>query len=221
MRAAIVYIVLALLFAGFPTESRGQYVKVESMSQVTDAAVLYSDGIFPSAIWELGRNLTDKNTSATFRHTVNDGNGDNLNVNSKLPLRLLIAPTDLQGLTWSQAMGFDAQNNNNLEATPVGGVIQSGCRNYTPSSDFPGYAGVKGWRLPTQRELQLMWLLHDAIDQAFLKSGKYNKRHKLSGNYWSATEENATQAWYFGFDGPLCWPIDKTTQYKVRCVRDY
>lgn len=222
MRAAIVYIVLALLFAGFPTESRGQYVKTEKMNQINNAVVLYSDGIFPSAIWELGRVLLDKNTKATIRHTVNDGNGGNLNVNSKLPFRILIAPTDLQNLTWAQAMGFDDQNNSNLEATPVGTVGQSGCSKYEPSSDFPGYAGVKsGWRLPTQRELQLMWLLHDAIDRAFLKSGNYDKRDKLSGGYWSATEGNATQAWWFHFGEVKCEIVDKNTPRKVRCVRDY
>ena len=223
MRAIVINIVLALIFVGFPNDLLGQCVKKERTSNVTDAAVLYSEGMFPSAIWELGRTLYDKNTGATIRHTVNQGNGNNLNVNSKLPFRLLIAPTDLQNtLTWSGAMGFDAQNNNNLEAVPVGNSKQGGCSTYAPpvGTDFPGYAGVKQWRLPTQRELQLIWLLHDAIDQAFLPT--YPKRDKLSGTYWTSTEENGDSAWYLNFDGPVySGKSSKTTQYKVRCVKDY
>ena len=199
MRAIVINIVLALIFVGFPNDLLGQCVKKERTSNVTDAAVLYSEGMFPSAIWELGRTLYDKNTGATIRHTVNQGNGNNLNVNSKLPFRLLIAPT-----------------------VPVGNSKQGGCSTYAPpvGTDFPGYAGVKQWRLPTQRELQLIWLLHDAIDQAFLPT--YPKRDKLSGTYWTSTEENGDTAWYLNFDGPVySGKSSKTTQYKVRCVKDY
>lgn len=221
MRATIVYIALALIFVGFPAEMWGQYVKKETTFKVSEAAVLYSEGMFPSAIWELGRTLYDTNTGATIRHTVTQGNGGNLNVNSKLPFRLLIAPTDLPGVfTWAEAMGFATENNNNLGATPTGGSKKGGCSTYVPSSDFPGYAGVTGWRLPTQRELQLIWLLHDAIDQAFLP--RYWNRSKLSGSYWSSTEENASIAWMVNFEGPIwCDEYSKTKQYKVRCVKDF
>lgn len=223
MRAIVVYIVLAFIFVSFPNDIWGQCVKKETTSKVTDAVILHSEGMFSSAIWELGRTLYDKKTGATIRHTVNQGNGNNLNVNSKLPFRILIAPTDVIGtLTWSEAMGFDAQNNNNQDAVPTGNSKQGGCSTYVPppGENFPGYAGVKQWRLPTQRELQLMWLLHDAIDQAFLP--KYSKRDKLSGTYWTSTEQNAGTAWYVNFDGPIySGKSPKTTQYKVRCVKDY
>lgn len=222
MKATIVYISLTLIFVCFPTKSRGQYVRKENTSNVHQAVILHSDGLFPSAIWELGRILRDPNTGATIRHTVNKGNGKNLNVNSRLPRRLLIAPTDLPGtFNWSQAMGFTAENNNNLEPLPKGDYKQGGCSTYKiPSGDnFPGYIGVTKWRLPTQRELQLIWLLRDAIDQAFLP--RYWSRHQLSGTYWASTEENASQAWYFNFNGPFCNKDSKEKLYKVRCVSDY
>lgn len=222
MRRTIVYISLILAFVCLPSKTWGQCVKKETMNQAADAVILYSDGVFPGAIWELGRTLSDKKTDATIRHRVNEGNGSNINVNSKLPFRILIAPTDVSGtLTWSGAMGFENVNNNNLNATPVGATKQGGCATYfpNPGTDFPGYVGIKGWRLPTQRELQLMWLLRSAIDQAFLP--RYPKREILSGTYWSSTEENATNAWCFGFGGPSSQPGSKTTPRKVRCVRDY
>lgn len=223
MRKIILYISLILIFVCLPAKTWGQYVKKETMSSAIDAVIFYSDGVFPGAIWELGRSLYDNNTGATIRHTVNNGNGSNINVNSKLPFHILIAPTDVSGtLTWSEAMGFSNENNSNLNATFVGSSKQGGCATYVPEpgDDFPGYVGLNtGWRLPTQRELQLMWLLHDAIDQAFLPG--YPKRNKLSGTYWSSTEEGATTAWYFNFDGPASTKAAKTTQYKVRCVRDY
>lgn len=223
MKKIILHISLMLLLVCLPAKTWGQYVKKETMGQVADAVILYSEGVFPGAIWELGRSLYDKNTKATIRHTVNEGNGNNINVNSKLPFRILIAPTDVSGtLTWSGAMGFDSANNNNLNSTPVGEHGQGGCATYSPNpgTDFPGYAGLNtGWRLPTQRELQLMWLLHEAINQAFLPT--YWKRNLLSGTYWSSTEEDATRAWYFNFDGPGSAGNVKETRYKVRCVRDY
>lgn len=216
-----IFLYISLLLICLPAKTWGQYVKKESMSNVTDAVILYSEGAFPGAIWELGWSLYDNNTGATIRHTVNAGNGNNVNVNSKLPFRILIAPSDVSGtLTWSQAMGFSDANNSNLNATAD--KAQSGCATYVPrpGDSFPGYAGLTtGWRLPTQRELQLMWLLRDAIDQAFLP--RYSVRNQLKGTYWSSTEEDATKAWYFNFDDPFCNSALKTVQYKVRCVRDY
>lgn len=223
MKKIIVYTSLILLLVCLPTTIRGQYVKREDMAQVTSAVILYNDGVFFGGIWELGRKFTDSKTGATIRHTVTAGNGGNLNVNSKLPFRILIAPTDVVGdCTWAEAMGFGAGDNNNLEPSATDGSRQGGCATYAPpvGIDFPGYAGLTtGWRLPTQRELQLMWLFRESIDNAF--AIQYPKRHKLTGNYWSSTEKSAGQAWYFGFDIPEGKGVSKTNVYKVRCVRDY
>lgn len=221
MRKTIAYISLILIFVCLPAKTRGQYVKKESMAQVTNAVILYSEGAFSGGIWPLGQSLYDNNTSATIRHTVNEGNGSNINVNSKLSFRILIAPTDLSDTSWAGAMGFSDEANNNLAAA-ANSSKQSGCATYTvpEGSNFPGYAGIKtGWRLPTQRELQLMWLLRDAIDQAFLP--KYPKRDKLLGDYWSSTEWSANMAFHFNFSSPWCAPIGKEVVHKVRCVRDY
>lgn len=221
MRKIILYISLILILVCLPAKTWGQYIKKETTSNVADAVVLYSDGVFPGAVWELGRSLYDNNTGSTIRHTVNAGNGSNINVNSKLPFRILIAPTDVTGsLSWSAAMGFTDESNSNLNATAD--KSQSGCAAYVPNRDgLTGYPGLKTkWRLPTQRELQLMWLLRDAIDQAFLP--RYSMRDKLEGVYWSSTEGDATSAWYFTFGVPL-WSAtsEKIVTRKVRCVRDY
>lgn len=234
MRKTIVYISLILIFVCPPVKNWGQSVQRVDLSKITGAVLLVSDGVYSGAVWELGRSLLDSKTSATFRHTVNAGNGNNPNVNSKLPYRLLIAPTDVPGtLTWAEAMGFDAADNGNLDVSATNGVKKGGCATYKPTGEnLPGYVGVAGgWRLPTQRELQMMWLFRDAIDKAFNASG-YWAAAKLKGFYWSSTEQDAANAWYLDFDnlqgpsgsgtpnGKGCYYYPKTTPTKVRCVRD-
>lgn len=222
MKNIILCISLVLILVCIPTKTWGQYVVKENMGKVTQAVIIYTEGVYPGAVWPLGMVLRDPKTKATFRHTEINGNGNNVNANSKLPTRILIAPTDLPTkLSWSQAMGFTDASNNNLDETAA--TNASGCASYKIESGtvFPGYSGITEWRLPTQRELQLIWLLHDAIDQAFLP--KYSSRSLLDGEYWSSTEAsvNPANAWYLNFEIPKCDKIPKTTQLKVRCVSDY
>lgn len=65
-----------------------------------------------------------------------------------------------------------------------------------------------GWRLPTQKELQ----------QAYIE-GSYFNLTTPSNNFWSATEDSATNAWvvtlYSGYTGSS----NKANGYYVRCVR--
>lgn len=191
----------------------GQQIKKENLKGTsstnpgTNYAVFYSTGMPGSAIWPLGMKLSNKD-GRTIRHTSLKAIGSNINTNEKVPFRFIIAPTEQSAATWAAAMGFDALDNSNLN--PDGIAVASGCIEYS-TAEFR-----KGWRLPTQREMMIMWLFREGIDAI------YNAQ--MSGQYWSATEKEATTAWYLDFNAtaPESKAASKTTSsYKYRCVRDY
>lgn len=169
-------------------------------------AVFYSSGMPESAIWPLGMKLS-KN-GRTIRHTSSKAIGDNMNVNDKVPFRFIIAPEDGTNATWAGAMGLNTAANSNL--APDGDAATTGCAKYS-TTEFPS-----GWRLPTQREMMLMWLFRGGINVIYPSA-------QLSGQYWSATENSMNQAWYLEFNptAPESRAYGKTTNYKYRCVRDY
>ena len=86
---------------------------------------------------------------------------------------------------------------------------------YIQCKNYNGDGGSAGqWRLPTQRELTMIWILHPQL------IGKGSFTAFTATNYWSSSEDTATDAWYVSFsNGTVSWPA-KTSVYKVRCVRD-
>lgn len=202
----------------------GQQLKKEllkgtnSQNKGANYAVFYSSGIPESAIWPLGMKLS--RNGATIRHTESKGNGTNTSVNDKVPFRFIIAPTeDSQTRYWAAAMGFhsgEVGDNTNLD--PDGTFdpdFSGGCKNYS-TTEFP-----KGsWRLPTQRELMLMWLFREGINTIYASL----PASKLTANkYWSATEQAKDKAWYMDFNAstPQSGFDSKATAMNVRCVRDF
>lgn len=201
----------------------GQQLKKEllkgtsSTNPGSNYAVFYSSGMPESAIWPLGMKLS--RDGATIRHTESKGNGNNTSVNDKVPFRFIIAPTeDSQTRYWAAAMGFHSGtggDNNNLK--PDGTfdpIFSGGCKAYS-TTEFP-----KGsWRLPTQRELMLMWLFREGINTIYASP----PTSQLTANkYWSATEQTANNAWYMDFAStPQSGSKSKTTAMNVRCVRDF
>lgn len=213
----IITITAGLLLASsvFGQELRKETLKGTGASESMGStyAVFYASGMPVSAIWSLGMKLS-KN-GATIRHTTVEGNGGNMNVNDKVPYRFIIAPTELSGaLKWAEAMSFNTGTggaNTNLEASGGGPLTDSGCNSYS-TTEFP-----KGsWRLPTQRELQLMWLFREGINAI------YAGNQLQTVKYWSATEKDAANAWFVDFSTtPSSASATKTTSYNIRCVRDY
>lgn len=225
MEKRIVYISLILVLVALPTLSWGQYLtKVTDPSFGTNVLILNSEGMPPVSVWEFGRKLRDKATGATIRHSLEEGNGNNLDVNSKLPFRFIIAPNDARNSSsvtgiyfdWASAMGFNAADNNNLNARATIPQRDTGCRSYIPPIG-QGYPPHREWRLPTQRELDLIWLFRDIINQSFTASGY----EPLSGSYWSSTESTASGAFSVDFTHIQLSKRPKTDSYKVRCVSDY
>lgn len=80
--------------------------------------------------------------------------------------------------------------------------------------------GTTGWRLPTQRELQLIWILHSrlkALDPSIFTPLSLNY-------YWSATlvEGNRYYSYYLRTINNLFMSSSnpKTNNYYVRCIRE-
>ena len=144
------YILLPIVWVClcFPSDAFGQYIKKETVnSQVY--AVIYAEGLAGSAQWVSGFKMMKND--ATIRHQVSRGNGGNPIVNDRIPMRFIIAPTDVANVTWMQAEGA-GDGNGNLNAD-FRSTAATGCRSYKIAGD-PN----RKWRVPTQRELQLMWL---------------------------------------------------------------
>lgn len=205
--------IATLIVCLFPASSAfGQQLKKENLKGTNSSnagknyAVFYSAGMPESAIWPLGMKLL-KN-GRTIRHTSEKAIGSNIIANDKVPFRFIIAPTDGSSTNWAAAGGFNASANNDLQ--PDGVAATTGCANYS-TTEFPG-----GWRLPTQREMMIIWLFREGINTVYDSA-------QLSGQYWSATENTATKAWYMDFNAtvPGSNAELKTNNYKFRCVRDY
>lgn len=74
-----------------------------------------------------------------------------------------------------------------------------------------------GWRVPTKRELLLMYLLKQELEA-------YSGFAKLESRYWSATEDKAEKSWavylYSVYSRGLMNDEPKTHYSNVRCIRD-
>ena len=148
------YILLPIVWVClcFPSDAFGQYIKKETVnSQVY--AVIYAEGLAGSAQWVSGFKMMKND--ATIRHQVSRGNGGNPIVNDRIPMRFIIAPTDVANVTWMQAEGASDGNGN---LNPDFTAAATGCRSYKIAGD-PN----RKWRVPTQRELQLMWLFREPV----------------------------------------------------------
>lgn len=205
--------IAALIVCLFPASSAlGQQLKKENLKGTNSSnmgsnyAVFYSAGMPESAIWPLGMKLS-KN-GRTIRHTSEKAIGKNIIANDKVSFRFIIAPTDGSATSWAAAGGFETSANSNLQSDGV--AAATGCANYS-TTEFSS-----GWRLPTQREMMIMWLFREGINAVYDSA-------QLSGQYWSATEKEAGKAWYMDFNdtAPGSNADSKTTNYKFRCVRDY
>lgn len=200
---------LCLLPASF---AFGQQLKKENLKGTnsgnsgTNYAVFYSAGMPESVIWPLGMKLSKD--GRTIRHTSLATIGDNISTNDKVPFRFIIAPTEWRGVTWAAAMGFTTSANSDL--TPDGTPAATGCASYS-TTEFPS-----GWRLPTQREMMIMWLFREGINTIY-------NADPLLDQYWSATEYEANKSWYLDFNAsaPVSKFDSKTIGYRYRCVRDY
>lgn len=202
---------MVLVCLCFPLGAFGQYIQKEGIKG-KDYAVIYSEGLAGAAQWGIGVKMV--RNGATIRHQIDRGNSGNLLVNDKVPMRFIVAPTDVANVTWMQAQGVIGGNGNlNADFTSS---ADTGCRNYGKTAA----GGDRTWRVPTQRELQLIWMFREPVGIIYPAA---KMEDGLSKKYWAATEKDADNAWFFDFKQgvPQCSWQPKTSQSYVRCVSDY
>lgn len=74
------------------------------------------------------------------------------------------------------------------------------------------------WRLPTQKELMLMYVFRTAI--AALGGTMNTSSYNRDSYYWSCTEIFSTEARYLAFYKGYVYKIAKSESIRVRCVRE-
>ncbi len=128
-------------------------------------------------------------------------------INKEVFQKLEIAPRDLSSKgdlsSPSSGMRWD--------------VGLKGCRNLV-------YKGKSDWRLPTQRELMLIYMLHPIIESFYDGTDTYEKFKTDKGDigaYWPLTEQSISKAWrFFFYEGSSFYSGKSTATHSVRCVRE-
>ncbi|NCC53746.1 MAG: DUF1566 domain-containing protein, partial [Spartobacteria bacterium] len=137
---------------------------------------------------------------------------------------LFIPPTDqarpgspgTYTMNWKNATGTndistDSNNDGRVNHANRGGLITSfqafqACENLA-------FGGYTDWYLPSQVEAYYLWSVHETIEAGG------NITNFQNANYWSSTEDNTTLAWTQYFFYGYQYGTNKTTGYRVRCVR--
>ena len=70
-----------------------------------------------------------------------------------------------------------------------------------------------GWRLPTQRELIMMWIFSTKINNMVGSTF-------TATIYWCATENASSSAWHVNFGNGITDNNTKSFTYRLRCVRE-
>lgn len=132
-------------------------------------------------------------------------------VNQTVSSRFAVAKTDIIGVSWATANGWTSAANSSSAAGTVASPAL-GCQAY-----FETGAPAGTWRVPTQRELYLIYTVRKELVTSlagfvdFLTDGT---------QYWASTTNSATEAWTMDFSLGAMMNRTKTSLYRVRCVGD-
>ena len=121
-----------------------------------------------------------------------------------------------EAMTWSKAVGL-ASSFDNSSAVNQSSASGTGCPEYYEESN----ASDKGsWRLPTQREMQSMWIWKDELENA--DSPLFEPFNTTGNGYWTATESKVAPAKAFvvGMKTAYSDAVLKSGTYSVRCVKE-
>lgn len=174
-----------------------------------------------------GRVIRHYQHNLTSQSSIINGTTDPNGANNKLSARFIVAPQDITAsgvavtgnymVGWSDAGGYAAADNN-LAASSETASAASGCAAYNGPS---GTDTAGTWRLPTMRELQLVYVLYPRLNSL----GATNWTDFNSGwVYVSATEQSETNCYSVDFGNGSNNIVQKNMpRYGagyVRCVRD-
>ena len=153
-----------------------------------------------------------------------------------------VLTSDANGLASWEGGGYSvgdfAHGGHVIEVSPDGnhGLVvalqdQSSSVNWSESNDVcsnaanhnPSGSNYKNWRLPTRRELNLVYDQKDAINStASANGGGTFATDAFSGHYWSSTAHMNGGAWAQKFvDGVQFFTTGTGTTYRVRAVRAF
>ena len=157
---------------------------------------------------------------------INSSSGTNstLIVNSKVSRRFAISTTDIndygestttEGISsWAAASGWEYGANYNIEGADLPAL--SGCVLYKGKDNKESEFGK--WRLPTQRELLVIYTLYGQLESTSVSTGL---NVFVNGNYVSSSEFAMSQ--YLSVDiiaGGVYTSYKGARGSKVRCIRD-
>ena len=205
MKQKLLTILLAILIA--PIGLTAQEVYMESGKVILDMSDT-GEGIgLPAGAVIATPKYVGKDT-APASGTLLFGAGDVTNlvtgsINATVYRKLEIAPRD---------MGTSGV----LVASGTGdGMSWTNGFNRCKSLSYNGITANK-WRLPTQRELTLIWIFKTAIDDLIGGSTTF-----IGNLYWTSNENDASNVWHVDFSTGVVWYNPKSyTSNRVRCVRE-
>lgn len=214
-----VKILIAIMIICCFTEVRAQ----KAYKNSNGLFIIESTGLPASFIKSMSEveNSKEQPSGIVKRHTVLSGNGANPNVNTKVSPKFAIANHDVLTLNnqtgeyqdkahWMEASGWeDISADNNLNES--GDAVLRGCAAYRGPD---GTDSRGSWRLPTARELTLVWSLMSKLEAlGFSLNPNY-------GYYWSSSESTAAKAYVLVHPGGSLIDPDKWNKGRLRCVRD-
>lgn len=242
-------IIFALLV--MPFVAQAQRLEIYEDERGNDYLGLYAYGLQRDIVKTNDEMRASVNEAGiTRRHHTTKGNEDRIgsegyNANPEVSFAFLIAPynVDVNGqhtsnvnetMTWTKASGWDSSIddvNCNFEVGDSGpgagdspiAARPTGCAAYQGAD---GLDAQGEWRLPTQREIQIMFTIMEQAT-AFVESGEV-ETEILSGKYWTSTEfcvsggATVWNAWYLNnFNGFTEYtPRGSSVSYFARCVKD-
>lgn len=160
----------------------------------------------PKVVVEGGRFIVDSRDMplgaiTNTKKAINTNVADNITLGSTDPV-LNIGSTKSN----EQIYSYFEIAKSDLKSSDWLGAVQ-GCANIADD-------GKGKWRLPTQREMILVWIYKKNLESNIGFDSLGEK------NYWTATERNNTDSWYLNLKHGLVYTKTKTEPYFVRCIRD-
>ena len=236
MRINILGVFVILLILSLPQEVAAQRVIVENGYAVIECSDM------PSEVIKSPTELTLSKIHGNVRLHIlgaSDQRGkfdtskfgtDKVYVNDKISRKFAIAPNDYPKagarITWDDASGWLIVNN------IVTDKKATGCALYQGKDNNISEKGM--WRLPTQKELIIIYAHHGQLERAISGFGKFSDDKTLPVNegiqyrYWSATEKDTPSRRYEVFFSMNFTSGDISTSAKAvkgdlgytRCIKD-
>ena len=133
-----------------------------------------------------------------------------LYINQKVSRKFAVAKSDAVAATnWATASGWVSRANNDMSGDSA--PATTGCAVYRGKDNTDP---VGSWRLPTQRELIVIYSLKGQLEDTTGFTAF------SSSTYWSAAEDGTSSSWVVPFGIGNVGIGTKGTSYGVRCVRD-